>query len=215
MGLTPCEEKEIQFNFLPGEVCDAAMRRNDWVRRKNEISATYVDMLRNAKSHVIILCSYFLPGRVIRKQLRYALAKGIKITVITAGISDVAVAKYAERFMYDWMLRNRIELYEYQPAVLHGKISVCDGHWMTIGSYNINNISAYASIELNMNVRNEVFAKQAEQVLLQIADKDCIRVTKEYYKRTNNIFKQFAHWSAYIFIRLIFYLSTFYFKHMN
>jgi cardiolipin synthase A/B len=114
--------------------------------------------------------------------------------------------------MYDWLLRYNIELYEYQPTVLHGKIAVCDSNWMTIGSYNINDISAYASIELNMNVRNEAFVKKAEDILLQIAEKDCVRVTKDYYKHSKNIFKQFLHWLAFIFFRVMFYLSTFYFK---
>jgi cardiolipin synthase len=59
MELTPCEEKEIQFNILPGESCPVSMRRNDWVRRKNEISATYIDMFRNAKSHITILSATF------------------------------------------------------------------------------------------------------------------------------------------------------------
>jgi cardiolipin synthase A/B len=213
MGLTPCEEKEIQFNIESSELSQVAMVRNDWVRRKNEISATYVNMLRNSKSHIIILCSYFLPGRVIRRQLRFAVSRGVKIKVITAGVSDVKLAKYAERYWYSWMLRNRIELYEYQPTVLHGKIAVCDSQWMTIGSYNINDISAYASIELNMNVRNENFAKETEQTLLQIAEKDCVKVTTEYYKHSKNIIKQFVRWLSYQFFRLMFYLSTFYFKH--
>jgi cardiolipin synthase len=152
---------------------------------------------------------------VIRRQLKYAASRGVKIKLITAGVSDVKVAKYAERFMYDWLLRYNIEIYEYQPMVLHGKIAVCDSQWMTIGSYNINNISAYASIELNMNVRNEAFAKEAEQVLSQIAEKDCIQVTEEYNKRTKNIIKQFVRWLSYEFIRFTFYLFTFYFKHRN
>ncbi|MEI9908208.1 MAG: phospholipase D-like domain-containing protein [Bacteroidota bacterium] len=215
MEPTPCEKKEIQFDIQPGETCQVSMRRNDWVRRKYEISATYIDMLRNAKSHVTILSSYFLPGRVIRRQLSYAAKRGVKVKVITAGMSDVMLAKYAERYMYGWMLRHNIELYEYQPNVLHGKIAVCDGQWMTIGSYNINDISAYASIELNMNVRNEPFARDAELVLLGIAEKDCIRVTHEYYVQTNNIFNQFARWFSYQFIRVVLYLFTFYFKHSN
>src|SRR6185503_15032578 len=130
----------------------------------------------------------------------------------TAGVSDVKLAKYAERYMYDWLFRCKIELYEYQPSVLHGKIAVCDGEWMTIGSYNINDISAYASIELNMDVRNEPFAKKAEDALLAIAEKDCIKVTPEDYKKTKNIFRQFARWLSYIFFRIMFFLSTFYFK---
>jgi cardiolipin synthase len=215
MRPTPCEQGDIKYTIPSNETCEVSMRRNDWVMRKYEISRTYINMLRSSQSHIIILCSYFLPGRLIRRQLRYAASRGVKIKVITAGVSDVLLAKYAERFMYDWLLRYNIEVYEYQRAVLHGKIAVCDGQWMTIGSYNINDISAYASIELNMNVRNEAFAARAEQTLLEIAEKDCIQVTKEYYKRTNNSFKQFAHWLAFKFFRLMFYLSTFYFKHMG
>ncbi len=215
MGPTPCEQKKIPYDISPTESCETGMRRNDWVRRKNEISATYIDMFRNSKSHIIILCSYFLPGQVIRRQLSYATRRGVKIKVITAGISDIKIAKYAERYMYGWLLRNNIELYEYQPRILHGKIAVCDSEWMTIGSYNINNISTYASIELNMNVRNSVFARQAEQVLLEIAEKDCIQITNEYYAQTKNIIKQFFHWFSYGFIRLMFNLFTFYFKHRS
>ncbi|MEI9806898.1 MAG: phospholipase D-like domain-containing protein [Bacteroidota bacterium] len=213
INTTPCEQKKIQFAIPAAETCDISMRQNDWVRRKNEISGTYIDMLRHAKSHITILCSYFLPGKVIRRQLRNASKRGVKITVITAGASDIILSKYAERFMYDWLLRYDIELYEYQPTVLHGKIAVCDGQWMTIGSYNINDISAYASIELNMNVQNEKFASAAEKVLTDIIEKDCVHVTSEYYAKTKNIFKQFAHWLSYQFIRFMLFLFTFYFKH--
>lgn len=215
MGITPCEQQAIQFHVDPAEASRVSMRRNDWVRRKNEISATYVNMLRTADSHIIILCSYFLPGRMIRKQLVYAMKRGIRIQVITAGVSDVMLSKYAERYMYDWLLRNHIELYEYQPSILHGKIAVCDGQWMTIGSYNINNISAYASIELNINIYNADFARQTEDMLLQIIEKDCVRITPRDLKRTRNIFKQFLRWCSYQFFRMAFYLFTFYYRHKS
>ncbi len=213
MGLTPCEQKTTTDNIPPTEYCDVSMRRNDWVRRKNQISGTYVEMLRNSKSHVIILCSYFLPGRMIRRQLNYAARRGVTIKVITTGRSDVRLAKFAERYMYGWLLRNNVEVYEYQPGILHGKIAVCDSEWLTIGSYNINNVSTYASIELNMNVHNVAVARETERVLLEIAEKDCIRITPDYYRRTQSIFNQFVRWFSYQFIRLILYLFTFYFKH--
>jgi cardiolipin synthase len=209
---TPCEKAEVHLDIPKGESCDLSMRRNDWVRRKNEISATYIEMFRHAESHITILCSYFLPGKVIRRQLRNAAKRGVKITVITAGASDIILSKYAERFMYAWLLRHNIQLYEYQPNVLHGKIAVCDGQWMTIGSYNINNISAYASIELNINVRNESVAKEAEKTLLGIAEKDCIAITSEQQIKTTNVIRKFTYWCSYQFVKLVFYIFTFYFK---
>ena len=148
----------------------------------------------------------------MRKNIKKAVKRGVKIKVIMAGKSDVVIAKNAERFMYDWLLRNKVEIFEYQPNVLHGKIAVCDSKWMTIGSYNLNDISAYASIELNLDVRNEVFAKQAEQTLDGIILNDCRQVTTESHIRSKNILKQFSRWVSYEIFRLSFNLFTFYFK---
>lgn len=212
MGITPCEEKDQQFNFIKDDCRLVRMRRNDWVRRKNEISATYIEMIRNARSHITIMCSYFLPGKIIRRLLKNASKRGVKIKVITAGPSDVMLAKHAERWLYDWLLRHNIELYEYQPEVLHAKIAICDGEWLTVGSYNVNNISAYASIELNLDVRNNSFAYETEQLLYHIIQNDCIEITTEKHHKKKNIFIQFKRWLSYQFIRVVFYALTFYFK---
>jgi cardiolipin synthase A/B len=212
MGITPCEEKQLQFNFNDEEKKLVRMRRNDWVRSKNEISASYIEMIKNAQSHITILCSYFLPGKIIRRLLKNAAKRGVKIKVITAGPSDIMLAKYAERWMYDWLLRNKIDLYEYQSTVLHAKVAVCDGEWLTIGSYNINDISAYASIELNVDVRNASFAVAIEQKLGDIIENFCVHITKEEHLHNKNIFKQFIRWGSYQFIRVVFHLLTFYFK---
>lgn len=208
----PCIEKPLTFNFTNETTGVLNVRRNDWVRRKNEISTTYIKMLRSAQSQVIILCSYFLPGKIIRRLLRQALARGVTITIITAGISDVRLAKNAERWMYDWILRNNIQLYEYQPQVLHGKVAVCDGQWLTLGSYNVNNISAYASIELNIDVHHSTLCATVENTLQQIIQNDCIAITKETHHRSTNTLKQFIRWSSYQVFRLLFYALTFYFK---
>ena len=213
MGLTPCEEKPLSYPLPAGETAEVAMVRNDWVRRKNEISATYVNMFRSARSQITILCSYFLPGRVIRRQLRFALSRGVRVSVITAGVSDVKLAKWAERYWYDWMVRNQIRVYEYQPTVLHGKIAVCDGEWVTIGSYNLNDISAYASIETNINVYDRRFATATEEGLLQIARQQCKPLDPDYHKQPHNPIRQLTRWISYQFFRLMFYLFTFYYKH--
>jgi len=212
MKITPCEEKNIIYNIKSENSSLVRMRRQDWVRSKLDISRTYVEMFRNTKSHITILCSYFLPGRVIRKLLSAASRRGVKITIITAGRSDIMTAKHAERWLYDWLLRRNIDLYEYQKNVLHGKIATCDSQWMTIGSYNINDLSAYASIELNLDVKDEAFTTHVETVLDTIRKNDCKHITAEDHVKTKNIFIQFIRWLSYHFLRLVLYLFTFYFK---
>jgi cardiolipin synthase len=194
------------------ELSQVRIRRNDWVNRKNEISATYREILKTAKSEVTILCSYFLPGKSMRRQIVRAVKRGVTVRVIAAGVSDVVVAKNAERWLYDWLLRNKIELYEYKKTVLHGKTATCDDQWMTIGSYNVNNLSSHASIELNLDIKNSSFTKKMNQKLQHIINHDCVRITEENAIKTRNPFRQLMRWCAYHLLRVALFLFTFYFK---
>ncbi len=188
------------------------VRVNDWVRGRKEITDSYLKMLRNATSRVTIVSSYLLPGKLLRRNLRLAAKRGIKIRLVMAGMSDVATSKYAERYMYQWLLRNKIEIYEYQKNILHGKLAVCDGQWLTLGSYNMNNISAYASIELNLDVHNPEFAGLVEQRIEKIIQNDCKKITQEEYESHSTLLNRFLQRSAYDIFRLMLFLFTFYFK---
>ncbi len=210
--LEPCTQSGSKPTSDSFELLDVRMRRNDWVRQKNQISKTYIEMMLGAKSQITILCSYFLPGSIMRKTMKRAVKRGVKIKVVMAGKSDLVVAKNAERFMYDWLLRNKVEIYEYQDNILHGKIAVCDSKWMTIGSYNVNDISAYASIELNLDVNNATFAKHVEQTIDEIIANDCLYITREIHSHSKNILRQFFRWVSYEIFRLTFNVFTFYFK---
>jgi cardiolipin synthase len=212
MATTPCEEMTPTYSISAAESTKIRLRRNDWVRGKNEISASYAAMIRFASSHITILCSYFLPGKVIRRLLSDAAKRGVKITIITMGPSDVMVSKFAERWLYNWLFRNNITLYEYQPTVLHAKVAVCDSEWLTIGSYNVNDISAYASIELNLDLHNKKLALSLENSIDHIIEHDCQLISKEKYAEMNNIFKQFNSWLSYTIIHLIFHIFTFYYR---
>jgi len=184
---------------------------NDWVRGKREITRSYMEMFGKAKDRIIILSAYFLPNDQFRKKLRAAARRGVKVQVILAGTSDIKVAKYAERYMYRWLLKSGIEVFEYGKSVLHGKMATCDGEWLTVGSYNINTISAYASIELNLAIGDPGFTKQAEQQLNEIMLKDCVKITSQNLKAYGWITKT-GQRTAYYLYRVLFFIFTFYFK---
>jgi len=206
----------IKNNLLNEEKnSNVRMRRNDWIRRKNEISETYIEMLYFAQKEITIICSYFLPGRVLRRLLKNAAKKGIKIDIITAGPSDVWIAKNAERWLYDLLLRNKINIYEYQPSVLHAKMAYCDNEWLTIGSYNINDISTYASIELNVDVRNREFVKKVKTEIEMIKKTNCVHISNEKHLNDKNAIKQFIRWLSWQSYQLLFHLFTFYYKRIN
>ncbi len=205
-------EHDFNFGKAENELAKVRMRRNDWVKNKNEISKSYLEMFRYAKDEIIILCAYFIPGNAIRRSMVHAIKRGVKIKVIMTGLSDVNVAKNAERYMYAWLLRNKIEIFEYQANVLHGKVAVSDQQFVTMGSYNINDISAFASVELNLDIRNELYAQKVHNTLNQIIQQDCMPINNINYLAKLNVFKKLTSWIAYQFVRIVFYLFTFYFK---
>jgi cardiolipin synthase len=191
--------------------CAVKVRRNDWVRRKNQISRSYIEMFNRAEEHIIIMSSYFLPGRVIRRNIARARSRGVKVSLILAGSSDVKMAKYAERFIYRWLLRLGVEIYEYPKAVLHAKLSTYDRVWVTVGSYNVNDISAYASVELNLDVMDNALAAKADGWLRRIVEEDCDTITSEQLQNYNAL-TRFLQWWSYEVYRALFFLFTFYFR---
>ncbi len=202
----------LPMNQLPADECMVRVRVNDWVRGRNQISRTYLEMLRNAKQSVTIMSSYFLPGRAIKRNMAAAVKRGVKVKLIIAGYSDVMLAKQAERWMYAWLFRHDIEVYEYKKSVLHAKISTYDGKFVTVGSYNLNNISAFASVELNLDIMNEAFAKKAQESFQYIIDHDCEKVVQAEFSNKNHLLLQFWQWVCYQMIQVSFLLFTFYFR---
>lgn len=197
------------------EQCLIRLRRNDWVQNKTQISSSYLEMFRLANDQITIMSSYFLPGHLFQKGLKRATKRNVDIRLILAGTSDIRTAKYAERYIYRWLLRNKIRIFEYQPSVLHGKLATYDDRWATIGSYNVNNISAFASIELNLDVQNAEFARSLRRRLDKIIAEDCVEITAETYRTGYSIPGRLMQWLAYNFVRLLFFLFTFYFKQRN
>ncbi|MFD2525736.1 phosphatidylserine/phosphatidylglycerophosphate/cardiolipin synthase family protein [Flavihumibacter stibioxidans] len=196
----------------PENSCLVRVRRQDWVRRRIEISASYLEMMENAREEILMMSSYFLPGRQLRRSMAAASKRGVRIRMIAAGKSDVMLAKNAERYLYRWLLKNRVELYEYQASILHGKISCADGKWATVGSFNINFISAYASIELNLDVLDDDFSCTVQNELEEIISHHCIPITEQEWSQHYNLFQRAWQKFSYDLIRLIFFLFTFYFK---
>ncbi|MEN9952175.1 MAG: hypothetical protein RLZZ520_443 [Bacteroidota bacterium] len=191
--------------------CPMRIRRNDWVMNLNQISASYMEILKNAQQEIIIMSSYFIPSNFIRASMITAIKRGVSIKLILASTSDIGIAKYAEKYLYAWALRNGIIIYEYKTNVLHGKIAVCDNRIVTIGSYNINDISALASIELNIDVEEKNFASQVKNQLNTIIEKDCIRVNPKVFYASQGIIEKLLQWMAYRTFRVVFKLFTFYF----
>lgn len=194
------------------EYAEVRVRQNDWVMRKVQIWRSYLELFKKADREIIIMCSYFIPGILYRRKLAQAVKDGVDVKVILAGMSDIRMAKHAERFLYGWMLRNRIRVFEYLETVLHAKVATRDSKWTTIGSYNVNNISAYASLELNLDIRDPDFSATARKEMETIMQLHCKEITADNYFARTSIWRTIWQRFSYGFFNTVLKLFTFYFR---
>jgi len=188
--------KKIISIYEKANINSVSVLQNDWLKRKNEIFKSYIDKISTAEKEIVIVSSYFLPGKKLIRTLKKASQNDVTIKLILSGISDVPMARRASCHLYSKLLRYNIELYEWKKSVLHGKSAVIDGNWTTIGSFNLNNLSSFASIEMNVAIDSEKFAKEYLVHLNEIIAQ-CERITPETLKLTYGLTSKFTNWLSY------------------
>jgi cardiolipin synthase len=175
------------------------IKKNDRLKGKNQISHSYLRAIRNAHSSIYITGSYFLPGNKLRKALIAASKRGVQVHLILAGVSDVPVFQMATTWLYDLLFRHGIKIYEWKKSVLHSKAAIVDENWATVGSFNLNNLSAYGSIELNIDIPDEKFVTDFRQHLSSIIETGCEQAFPE--RQNNHWTARLKRWLAYQFTR--------------
>ncbi|MBO6829405.1 MAG: hypothetical protein JJ876_07590, partial [Muricauda sp.] len=152
--------------------------QNDWLQRKTEVCDAYTNAFIHAKKEIVIVGSYFLPGNRLAKALKKACKRGIRTTVILAGISDVPLVRRATEHLYSSFLDGHVRIFEWNKSVVHGKAAVVDNKWSTIGSFNLNSLSCYGSIEMNVEVHSGEFAENL-RADFEMVISQCSEITKE------------------------------------
>lgn len=180
--------------------------QNDWRRRRTEISSGYNQLIRNAQDELTLVTSYFLPGFTKRRLLKKAAARGVKVTIITGHDSDVPFMNVAIKYLYGVLLKSGITIYEWNKSVLHAKMMAADRKWLTIGSYNVNALSDYGSLEANLLIEDALFTNETQLTLKAILEQGCTRVDAEHFYKTTTIFKQLYRWASYKLMRALLFI---------
>ncbi len=101
----------------------------------------YVKAIGAARKSVVVANAYFLPGRRLVRSITAAARRGVQVTLILPGRSDVPLAQAASRSLYGQLLRAGVRIHEWTATVLHAKAAVMDGRRLFIGSFNLDPFS--------------------------------------------------------------------------
>ena len=156
--------------------------------------------LRWANS-VQIMVAYFLPSWQLRHQLINVVRRGGRAQLLLPGKSDVAVSSVAAQSLYLRLLRNGVEIYEYQPQILHAKLFIID-EAVYVGSANLDPRSLNINYELVVRFSNRRITQQARGVF-EAALNHSQRITTDRWTSEHSIWRRFKqHWSYFLLVRI-------------
>lgn len=117
-----------------------------------------------ARGRAWIMSAYFVPSRRFRKALRRAARRGVDVRLVVPGArTDHPWVRQASRRFYGKMLRSGVQIFEYQPCMLHAKMILCDD-WLSIGSSNLDRWSFRWNLEANQEIADARVASAAAAV---------------------------------------------------
>jgi len=151
--------------------------------RNNLIKLALSHDLKHAQ-RVAIICAYFLPpGRILRQMARLA-RRGAKVQLILPGKSDVFLSRLAAQSFYRRLLRAGVEIYEYEPQILHAKMFLLDDI-VYVGSSNLDSRSLNINYELMLRVPGARLAAEGREIFLGIKAHSR-RVELEQWRESRN-----------------------------
>ncbi|UCU97993.1 phospholipase D-like domain-containing protein [Acidovorax radicis] len=118
-----------------------------------------------AERSLDLSAAYFVPDALTRKLLMGALARGVRVRIVTPGEhTDTETVKAASRATWGELLKAGAEIYEYQPTMYHCKVMIVDELLVSVGSTNFDNRSFRLNDEANLNVLDGAFALRQSKV---------------------------------------------------
>jgi cardiolipin synthase len=182
-------------------------------RKFNPLKRALSRDLKRAEN-VQIICAYFLPTWKIRRDLRRVLRNGGRVQIILPAKTDVPLSQLAARSLYRRMLRAGVEIYEYQPQVLHAKMILIDDI-VYAGSANLDPRSLNLNYELLVRLEQPELVAEARKIFAKDL-LNCRSIDGESWRKQRNFWNRLkGRWAYFILARLDPYISRRQWKRMR
>jgi cardiolipin synthase len=140
------------------------------------IRAMYLEAINRASRNVWLTQAYFLPDQDFVDALKQAAARGVDVRLLVPLKSNHVVADWISRGYYGQLLRAGVRIFRFRDAMVHAKTATADGTWSTVGTANIDRLSLSGNYEINVEVIDDAFAKQLEEIY-ETDESNCLELT--------------------------------------
>jgi cardiolipin synthase len=162
-------------------------------------AALYHDLAQAREVRVV--SAYFLPTRRVRRDLLRVVKRGGRVQLLLAAKSDVLVSQMAARSLYHRLLKAGVEIYEYQPQILHAKLVLVDG-LAYVGSSNLDIRSLNLNYELMLRFTDKTATQEAQEIF-ENALKNSHRIELSSWRNSQSFWSRWKnHWAHFLLTRI-------------
>jgi cardiolipin synthase len=167
----------------PGGEARSLVSRSSPTGGSNSVKLLYLLSIAAARQSVDIQSPYFVLDESTEWTLLEARRRGIRVRLLLEGDrTDARSVKDASRNDYARLLEAGVEIYEFQPTMMHVKAMIVDRAWSIVGSANFDNRSFELNDEITVAVADRGLAERLE------ADFDadlrrCERIDRERWRQ--------------------------------
>jgi len=136
--------------------------------------------LAAAEQAIELSASYFVPDKLTSDALLAARRRNVRVRILVPGKHiDSAAVRLRSRASWGPLLEAGAEIHEYDPTMMHAKLLIIDGAFVSVGSTNFDARSFRLNDEASLNTYNADFAGSMTRVF----EADLARATRYTYEQ--------------------------------
>ncbi|MCR4918458.1 MAG: cardiolipin synthase [Prevotella sp.] len=164
-------------------------------RTGSVVRSFYTAAIDAARDSIYIINPYFTLTPSVKRALKRALRRGVKLRFMASEKSDIPITPDAALYNAHWLMRHGAEVWIYRPGFHHTKVIMVDGRLCTVGSANLDARSLRFDYEDNAVICDTATTHQLEQIFCRDTLQS-FRLTQQSWRQWRTPWQRFRGWFA-------------------
>ncbi len=162
----------------------------------------YTNAIRLAQDSIKLINPYFTLNHSIKKALRKAVGRGVKVEIMLSVRSDIPLTPDCGFYNAHKLMKKGCSVWMYKPGFHHTKVIMVDGRFCTVGSANLNARSLSWDYEENAVIIDSCVTDELN-ALFDSEKADSFLLTPETWKQWRTPWQRFRAWFAHLLAPLL------------
>ncbi len=157
----------------------------------------YTDAINEAKDSIKIINPYLTLNATLKRALRNAVKRGVKVEVMVSAHSDIPLTPDCVFYNVHRLMKHGVDVFIYKPGFHHTKVIMVDGKFCTVGSANLNARSLRFDYEENAVIIDPGTTKELSD-MFDADKKQSFRLTPQTWDEFRTPWQKFVGWFAHL-----------------